>query len=221
MFTGIIETTGSVQFLRPSAAGARLAIDAGKLKERPSRGASISVNGVCQTVANDGFPVLEFDVVPETLRRTTIGRLRPGDPVNLEPSLMADGRLEGHIVQGHVDGIAIVTDVLSGGEEWVLWLELQDESLADYIVPKGSIAIDGVSLTVAECGPRAAGERRFGVALIPTTLELTNLGNRRPGDAVNIETDIVARTVVSFLRRMGNLQARPISLELLHEHGFA
>lgn len=219
MFTGIIETVGFVQSLRSSAAGARLAIDAGRLKEHPPRGASIAVNGVCQTVANDGFPILEFDVVPETLRRTTIGGLRPGDALNLEPSLRPTDRIEGHIVQGHVDGIAIVTNVVTTGEEWALQLELQDESLADFIVPKGSIAIDGVSLTIADRS--SGGAPRFSVALIPTTLELTNLGKRRPGDAVNIETDVIARTVVSFLRRHGQPEGRPISLEFLHEHGFA
>lgn len=219
MFTGIIETTGSVRSLQGSAAGARLAINAGHLKDPPKRGASIAVNGVCQTVVGETFPIVEFDVVPETLRRTTLGQLRPGDLVNLEPSLRAGDRIDGHIVQGHVDGTAIITDVVTADDEWALWLELQDQSLADFVVPKGSIAIDGVSLTIAD--RPTTGAPRFSVALIPTTLELTNLGKRRPGDTVNVETDIIARTVVSFLRRVGAPAERAISLEFLHEHGFA
>jgi riboflavin synthase len=219
MFTGIIETLGVVRSLRTSAAGARLAVDAERLSQVPARGASVAVNGVCQTVANDAFPTLEFDVIPETLRRTTLGRLQPGDPVNLEQSLRASDRLEGHIVQGHVDGTALVADIVAAGDEWILWLELQDPSLADFIIPKGSVAVDGVSLTIAR---RATdSDVRFSVALIPTTLELTTLGRRRPGDAVNIETDVIARTIVSFLRRQGGPAARSISLEFLHEHGFA
>ncbi len=219
MFTGIIETTGLVRSLQRSQAGARLAIDAGRVAERPALGASVAVNGVCQTVAADRFPILEFDVIPETLRRTTIGRLKPGDTVNLERSLRAGDRLEGHIVQGHVDGIAFVTDVVRDGAEWVLRLRLEDPSLSDFVVPKGSVAIDGVSLTVAECPSN--DPRQFGVALIPTTLELTTLGQRRPGDAVNVETDILTRTVVTWLRRIAARPDRPITPEFLREYGFA
>ncbi|MGB9625429.1 MAG: riboflavin synthase [Phycisphaerae bacterium] len=219
MFTGIIEAVGSVCSLRRSGEAARLSVDAGRLSEAPRRGASIAVNGVCQTVAADSFPILEFDVVPETLRCTTIGRLRTGDPVNLEPSLKAGDRLDGHIVQGHVDGIAIVTEVVTAGRDRLVWFELQDESLADFVIPKGSVAIDGVSLTIA----RRSDETpiRFAVALIPTTLERTNLGTRQPGDAVNIETDVIARAVISYLRRVGQPLERPVSLDFLHEHGFA
>lgn len=219
MFTGIVETTGVVRALRPTAAGLRLVVDAGGLRERPVHGASISVSGVCQTVATDAFPLLEFDVVPETLRRTTIGRLRAGDPVNLEPSLRPSDRIEGHIVQGHVDGVARVTAVTEGGPEWLLGLELEDEEAGAYIIPKGSVAVDGVSLTVAEC--EATGGARFSVALIPTTLERTTLGRRRPGDAVNIETDITVRTIVTYLRRLGGREGSEITLDLLREHGFA
>lgn len=219
MFTGIIEAVGSVCSLRRTGEAARLSVDAGRLSEAPRRGASIAVNGVCQTVAVDSFPILEFDVVPETLRRTTIGRLRSGDPVNLEASLKAADRLEGHIVQGHVDGIAIVTDVVAAGQDRLLWLELQDESLADFVIPKGSVAVDGVSLTIARRSDDTP--TRFAVALIPTTLERTNLGTRQPGDAVNIETDVIVRAVISYLRRAGQPPERPVSLDFLHEHGFA
>lgn len=218
MFTGIIEATGIVRSLVPSESGARLAIDIGQLGECPALGSSIAVNGVCQTVAAARFPVAEFDVIPETLRRTTTGRLASGDTVNLERSLRAGGRLEGHIVQGHVDGVAVVTEVVRTGSEWRLWLEADDPAIGEYIIPKGSVAVDGVSLTVAE---RSAGrDGRFCVALIPTTVALSTLGRRRVGDAVNIETDILARTVISHLRRLGGSEGRAIDLAFLHEHGF-
>lgn len=215
MFTGIIQGVGVFRSLRPTVAGARLVLDAGALKTAPVLGASIAINGVCQTVAACDFPVLEFDVVPETLRRTTLGRLSPGVRVNLEPSLRPDDRLDGHFVQGHVDAVATVTDVDRSANEWMLGLALEDAEAAGCIIPKGSVAVDGVSLTIAE----AAGSA-FRVALIPTTLERTNLADRAPGDTVNIETDVLVRTVISFLRRTGPSAGR-VSPAFLREHGFA
>ncbi|MBN1491677.1 MAG: riboflavin synthase [Phycisphaerae bacterium] len=215
MFTGIIETTGTVDSLRSTAAGARLVIDAPHLAGTPALGASLCINGVCQSVAAEAIPRLEFDVVPETLRRTTIGRLRRGDVVNLEQALRPSDRLDGHIVQGHVDGIARIVRIDTGAEHLVT-LELQEPALAQYLIPKGSIAVDGISLTLA-----SISDRQFSVALIPTTLERTTLGQRRPGDAVNIETDILARTVVSLLQRLDPQRPRPITPEFLQKHGFA
>lgn len=214
MFTGIIESAGLVRSMQPSAAGARLVVDAAGLTAAPVLGASIAINGVCQTVASVSFPTLEFDVVPETLRRTTLGRLRRGDRVNLEQSLRPGDRLDGHFVQGHVDGTAVVTEIVRDGE-CLLALEMADPGLAEFLIPKGSVAIDGVSLTIA-----AVGGAAFRVALIPTTLELTNLGERGPGDLVNVETDILARTVVSFLRRAEAAPGRRLTREFLQEHGF-
>lgn len=217
MFTGIIETTGIVRSVRPVAAGARLSIDVGRLSLAPSPGASVAVNGVCLTVAGGSFPVLEFDVVPETLRRTTIPGWQGGKVVNLERSLRPQDRIEGHIVQGHVDGVAEVTRVVTGAAGWLVRFRLEDEALLDYLVPKGSIAVDGASLTLVEVAPGA----RFEVALVPATLERTALGRLVPGDHVNVETDILARTVVAHLRRMGGFPERRVTREFLREHGFA
>jgi len=218
LFTGIIRATGIVRWLRPTAEGARLAIDAPGLGDPPGPGASVAVNGVCQTVASAAFPALEFDVVPETIRRTTIGRLNPGDRVNLEPSLRATDRVEGHFVQGHVDGIATIEHVVREGGEWLLRVRLADKALGDYIIPKGSVAVDGVSLTIVEAPP---GEDWFSVALIPTTVEWTTLGERRPGDLVNVETDVLVRALVRFLRRREAGRSGNVTLALLREHGFA
>ena len=178
-------------------------------------GASVAVNGACLTLAalrgTDG----EFDVVPETWERTTLRTLRPRDSVNLERSLRLGDRIDGHFVQGHVDGTAAVEAVDRAGGEWRLHLRT-DPALAPYLVAKGSVAVDGVSLTIVD-----AAEGRFSVALIPTTLERTVLGTRRPGDLVNIETDILARLIV---RRLDQLLAdggtRGLTLERLAAAGF-
>lgn len=217
MFTGIIETLGVVRALRSSSSGVRLAVEATGLKDAPKAGASIAINGVCQTVvAGSAFPILEFDVVPETLRRTTLGALKPGDKVNIEQALRPTDRLDGHYVQGHVDGTAVIVEIRRDGGEWMTSFELKDSSLADFVIPKGSIAIDGVSLTVAEV--RGGG---FSVAMIPTTLSMTTLGQREVGDDVNIETDILARTVISHLRSQGGSSDARMTKEFLREHGFA
>lgn len=162
---------------------------------RPGVGDSISISGVCLTVAAEvGTGPMRFDVVSETLSKTMLGRLREGAEVNLEHACRADSLLGGHIVQGHVDGVGRVSEVREDPADWRIEIEL-DEELMPYIVPKGSVCVDGVSLTVAQ-----VGKRSFGVALIPTTLELTTLSVLRAGDSVNIETDVVAKTVVNYLK---------------------
>lgn len=215
MFTGIIQAVGVVRSVRPTEAGARLEIDAPGLPRPIADGASICVNGVCLTAVSSQADTVAFDVVPETLKRSTMGRLKPGARVNLEPSLAADGRLDGHIVQGHVDGQARVSKIerSASGQAWTF---AADAELQPYIIPKGSIAIDGVSLTIAGVDGDA-----FGVALIPTTLERTTLGALRVGDPVNIETDIIARTVVAALRRMqGRGTDSRLTVEMLREQGW-
>lgn len=203
MFAGIVEHLGIVRSARPSiatdaaaTAATRLEIDLGPLADGLTCGASVAVNGVCLTVAALNGTVAGFDVIPETLRVTNLGEAAPGVGVNLERSLRAGAAIDGHFVQGHVDGVAIVTriDHADGGYE--VWLEAPDE-LRPYIVRKGSIALDGVSLTIA----RVQGSE-FSVALIPTTLDRTNLGMRQPGARVNVESDILARIIVS---RLGEL----------------
>lgn len=193
MFAGIIEAVGRVASVQPRRGCTRLGVQldwpAGEVKP----GASVAINGVCLTLVSQNGRVGEFDVIPETLRRSNLGSLRPGDSVNLERSLRVGDRVDGHFVQGHVDGLGKVDAVERSAGEVRLWTRIEP-ALRPLIVPKGSIAIDGVSLTVAE-----VAERRFCVALIPTTLMHTTLGTRKVGDRVNLETDILARLVVDRL----------------------
>lgn len=213
MFTGIVETTGAIKRSTPCAGGRTLSVDAGIVADDAALGASIAVSGVCLTVTAMDGSVLSFDVIHETLNRTTLGNLSPGDRVNLERSLTPSTRMDGHIVQGHVDGTAAITRKIVSTDQWVLWLKPK-ESVAPYIIPKGSVAIDGISLTIA-----AVEDGKFSVAIIPTTLERTNLADRKEGDTVNIESDIIARTVVHHLSRIRD--SGGISLDKLREQGFA
>jgi riboflavin synthase len=192
MFTGLVEGQGTIAAVHPQSGGTRLTVTAPWLDD-VAEGDSVAVNGCCLTAAEvtgDGFTA---DLVAETLRRTTLGRLAPGDTVNLERPLTAGARLGGHIVQGHVDGVGEVLAVAPAGDGAEITVGL-DPGLARYVVEKGSIAIDGVSLTVAGTGPD-----RFTVALIPTTLAVTTLGARRPGDQVQLEVDVVAKYVERLL----------------------
>jgi riboflavin synthase len=191
MFTGIVEGTGTVAALAAAAdgSGARLEVVAPFLAGDLDLGESVAVNGCCLTVAETTPGGFAADLVAETLRRTALGGLAAGDRVNLERPMALGGRLGGHLVQGHVDGVANVLDrrPVGAGEE--VRVELPPE-LERYVVEKGSIAVDGVSLTVAGVGPGW-----FAVALVPHTLEVTTLGRRRPGDPVQLEVDVVAKYV--------------------------
>ncbi|MCL4743020.1 MAG: riboflavin synthase [Phycisphaerales bacterium] len=193
MFTGIVQAVGRVDSLTPIAAGLRLRIDPQGWWHRPEPGESIAVSGVCLTCLGREaeLPLLEFDVVPETMMRTTLGSLAPGSRVNLERSLRADSLLDGHLVQGHVDALGTVERIVRE-PEWRVRIRTP-ESLTPLVVPKGSIAVDGVSLTIASAEP---GRAAFEVALIPATLERTTLGGLVEGSHVNLETDIIARAVV-------------------------
>ncbi|MCC6950752.1 MAG: riboflavin synthase [Phycisphaerales bacterium] len=196
MFTGIVQTTGRVLSATPGPGGVRLAIDTRGWAHRSALGDSIAVNGCCLTVAAIDDGRFEFDVVPETLRKTTLGTWGQGRRVNLEHAATVATLLGGHLVQGHVDGRASVQRsgaTPDGG--WELAIECE-AALAECLVPQGSICIDGVSLTVA--GLR---ERTVRVCLIPTTLGVTNLGELRDGDEVNVEADVISKQVVAFLRR--------------------
>ena len=200
MFTGIVQHLGEVVAVTRCASGQALDIDTRGWGTHPSPGDSVAINGCCLTVTHEdaGDSTLRFDVVPQTLRTTTLGGLAVGDKVNLEPAVTAATLMSGHIVQGHVDGVALVRSVTTDGSERRLRIEPSSE-LAAFIVDKGSIAVDGVSLTVAAVA--AAGDAWFEVALIPTTLDLTNLGAMREGGQVNIEVDYVAKIVVSWMRK--------------------
>ncbi|MDR7481508.1 MAG: riboflavin synthase [Armatimonadota bacterium] len=196
MFTGIVEALGEVVTVEPATGGggARLRVRAGGLAEGARAGDSIAVDGVCLTITAQDGGVFTADLAAETLRRTTLGRLRPGDRVNLERPLRVDQRLGGHIVQGHVDGVGTVAAVRPEGDG--AWMEITPPpALLRYLVEKGSVAVDGVSLTVAAL----PAPDRFAVALVPHTLAATTLGRRRPGDAVNLEADILAKYVQRLL----------------------
>jgi riboflavin synthase len=212
MFTGIIETTGRIVRTSAVAGGRRIVIDAGSVAEDAVHGASIAINGICLTVAATSGSVLEFDAITETLERTNLANLSAGDKVNLESALRPDSRLDGHFVQGHVDGTAEVVRRNVSDQEWVLWLK-GDANVRPFMIPKGSVAIDGISLTIAA----VAGDE-FSVAIIPTTLQLTTLPDRKVGDTVNIETDIIARTIIHHLRSVQ--QGSGLTFDSLREHGY-
>ncbi len=196
MYTGLIQAVGRVGRIQPTDSGVRILVDRGSWVHNPERGDSISVNGCCLTVADDpgADGVMAFDAVPETLRMTTLGDLVEGSAVNLEHATRADTLMGGHVVQGHIDGIGEVIDVGSGDEYRVR--VRAPHQIMKFITPKGSIAVDGVSLTVAAVDVESDW---FEVALIPTTLADTTLDAAAPGARVNLETDILARTVVHYL----------------------
>jgi len=189
MFTGLIETIGTVVASARRGASLRLRADLGGAAEGVRPGDSIALNGVCQTVCAVDGTVAEFDSVAETLARTTVADWRPGTRVNVERSLSPGDRLGGHFVAGHVDGVGRVVENGEGKGGWRLRIEAP-ESLLPEIAPKGSIAVDGVSLTVVE-----ATAEGVSVALIPTTLRETTLGSMASGDRVNLETDLLAKYV--------------------------
>ena len=204
MFTGIVEALGRVEALRRDPAGGRLVVTLPAEDDwRPAPGESIAVNGVCLTAVEPQVGRVAFDLAAETLAVTTLGGLRPGDPVNLERPLRVDGRLGGHLVLGHVDGVGTVEAVRPEGEGRRLTVALT-AGLRPYFIPKGSVAVDGVSLTVAELSGAA-----FGVALIPHTLAVTTLGSRKAGDRVNLEVDVIGKYVVQVARAYRGQRAGP------------
>jgi riboflavin synthase len=204
VFTGIIETRGTITALAPSPAGLRLEISPSPWAYQPKLGDSIACNGCCLTVAaTPSGGRLAFDAVPETLAKTTVGLWTVGQRIHLEPAATASTLLGGHMVQGHIDGIGTVLangtlGTAAGG--WRLTIR-PPADLLPYFVPKGSVAIDGVSLTLAEVTPTD-----FAIAIIPTTLDKTHLGTLRPGDKVNLEADIIAKTIVHYMQHFA---ARP------------
>jgi riboflavin synthase len=197
VFTGIVEAVGSVAGLEPRGELCELSVDAGPVAEGVRIGDSVAVNGACLTVTRVRGARLCFEAVKETLERTSLGELQPGCRVNLERALRADARLDGHIVQGHVDGTGRVRVFEQRGEDVRLAVDCGPE-VAAYLVPKGSVAVDGVSLTVV-----GVGDTGFDVALVPHTLAVTTLGERRPGDRVNLEADVLGKYVKRYLERLG------------------
>ena len=206
MFTGIVEELGSVR----AAHAGKLTISATRVTEDTKEGDSISVNGACLTVTEISDDSFSVDVMPETLRRTNLGLLQPGDKVNLERSLAVGGRLGGHFVQGHVDDTGRVISITPEEEALLVRFEAPQEIMR-YIVRKGFIAVDGVSLTVVECNTSS-----FEVSLVAFTQQTTNLASKRPGDVVNLEVDIIAK----YVERLRGEASSVVTMEFLAEHGF-
>jgi riboflavin synthase len=189
VFTGIVEALGSVESVQSSSDGSTLTLRCPVFGSESPIGSSIAVNGVCLTVTSTGRDRFTVDVVPETLARTNLGGLSEGSTVNLERAMPASGRFDGHVVQGHVDGIGTVSAVLAEGSGKRITIETTSQ-LMRYIVEKGSITVDGVSLTVA-----GVAEGAFEIALIPHTIDVTTFAELSPGSTVNLEVDILAKYV--------------------------
>lgn len=196
MFTGIVEEKGIVKLFEPQGRVCRLEIAATKVAKGTRVGQSICVNGVCLTAVSVSPARLAFEIQKETLRSSALGALRAGDGVNLERALSPAGRLDGHFVQGHVDAMGTLQSLEPQGKDVVLKIQFP-ENLSPYIVPKGSIAVDGVSLTVAR-----VRDHVFSVCLIPHTLKETNLDDRQKGDKLNLEADILGKYVYWNLERL-------------------
>lgn len=200
MFTGIIEETGTVDSFKELDAAWRLKLNASKVLQELEMGDSIAVNGCCLTAIAFGEDFVEFDLLEESVRLTSFSQLKPGDRVNLERSLRFNGKIGGHFVTGHIDGTGTVLNAEYRGKD--LYLRIQPPAeYAKYLVYKGSIAINGVSLTVAELD-----EQGFAVWLIPHTLEMTNLAHNKPGHLVNLEFDLLAKNTERLLPGLRALQ---------------
>ncbi len=217
MFAGIIERVCKIAAVRPAGEAVRLEVELGNLLDDLRLGASVAINGVCLTLAEQRGSIGGFDVVPETWRLTNLNSLQAGDPVNAERSLRVGDRLDGHFVQGHIDGLGKIDRIQRDQGGYKVWVTV-GAGLMPYIVRKGSIALDGTSLTVVD-----VEAERFSVALIPTTLEQTVFRIRRAGDSVNIETDILARLIVSRLEALAagdKPSADGLTWRRLQESGF-
>ena len=215
MFTGIVEEKGSVRYMQLTGESGVLAVKAKKVLERTKIGDSIAVNGVCLTVTSlqpDGFTA---DVMAETIRRSSLGSCKAGSQVNLERAMAADGRFGGHIVAGHVDGTGCILRIEK--DDNAVWFTIHAEpNLLRYVVEKGSIAVDGISLTVAEVGSDA-----FSVSTIPHTVSCTNLCQRHKNDVVNLETDILGKYVEKLFQPIPQEHRQSsVTKEMLIRYGF-
>jgi riboflavin synthase len=213
MFTGIIEEIGTIEEIRHGAKSAILTVRAEKIMEDMHEGDSIAVNGVCLTVTSFSQGVFHADVMPETLKRSSLGSLGHSSHVNLERAMAANGRFGGHIVSGHIDGTGTVSDIKK--DDNAIWYTIKtDKKIMRYVIEKGSIAIDGISLTVAD-----TGRDYFKVSIIPHTLAQTILAEKKKGAIVNLENDCVGKYVEHLL----GLKSEPdgdLTMEFLQKHGF-
>ncbi len=216
MFTGIVEGLGTIESARRTAKGLVIQVRPDFPLDDPQEGESIAVNGVCLTATTISASGFTADVSPETLGRTTLGALKPGDRVNLERALRLSDRLGGHIVSGHIDGVG---DILERKEltDFILFKVSIPQGLSRYFIEKGSVAVDGISLTVNSCD-----DTSFSLAIIPHTAKLTTLSFRMPGDKVNIEVDIIGKYIEKLLFKSKEEKRgeNGLSMDFLGEHGF-
>lgn len=218
MFTGLIEEVGKMKGVFRQGEAMRLSIAASVVTVGVKLGDSISVNGVCLTVTSFDRSAFAADVMPETYRRSTLHALKPGDPVNLERAMQAGGRFGGHIVQGHIDGTGQIVSRHTDANAVVFQIRLHDQESLRYVIPKGSITIDGISLTVV-----STSEQTFTVSIIPHTLSETALLEKKPGEAVNIECDVIGKYVdhlLHFRKPESEAPKSKLSAAFLMENGF-
>ena len=215
MFTGIVEEIGVVKTVQKSGSSSFIRIEAEKVLSDVQLGDSIAVNGVCLTVTAFDGKIFQADVMNETLKRSSLGALKSGSPVNLERAMAAGGRFGGHIVSGHIDGTGIITDIKNDGI--AVWYTISAEAgIMRYIVEKGSIAIDGISLTIA-----GVDDGSFKVSVIPHTAAQTVLGVKKVGDIVNLENDIIGKYVEKLIKPIEDDSARKgVDMGFLAENGF-
>lgn len=219
MFTGIIETMGTVAGVRPAAAGSRMEIRSDMDMRSTKIGDSIAVNGACLTAVEIAGSAFAVDVSPETLTRSTLGDAKAGTRVNLERAMRLSDRLDGHLVSGHIDGRGTITYIKKLGGILVVGVAVA-EALTRYMIKKGSVAVDGISLTINDCDKQG-----FEVTVIPHTGDITTIGRKKPGDRVNIETDIIGKYVEKFVtgnaaEKPDNTQQSGIDMAMLAKTGF-
>jgi riboflavin synthase len=198
MFTGIINGTGTIKSItgskRTSNSDRRIRLELGRVGRGLKIGDSVSVNGTCLTVIVLKKTAAEFEIVKETMDRTTLGSFKDGDSVNIERSLKLSDRFEGHIVLGHVDGVGEISDVIKFPAEIKMWIRVKGKEMMKYLVPKGSVTVDGISLTVVD-----VGKYKFSVALVPHTVSKTTIGTKVRGDTVNLEFDILSKYLANLI----------------------
>jgi len=213
MFTGLIEQVCAVKAIRQTGGGAMMTVDMGELGRDCKIGDSIAINGACLTISELIACLATFELSPETLKKSALGRLKPGSPVNVERAMKATDRFGGHFVQGHIDGTATIKVIKRGGKFADITFAVNHE-LLDLMIVEGSVAVDGVSLTIA-----SMDERSFSVALIPETLKKTTLGEAKIGDVVNIETDIIVKTIKKQIDKILPRE-QSLTVEKLRQLGF-
>ena len=220
MFTGIIEGPGTISGIKPSGHSRRMAINADYELDNTKIGDSIAVNGACLTVVSFSGRRFEVDVSPETVAKTTLGKAKTGDRVNLERALRISDRIDGHLVSGHIDGIGAIKTIKTQENAIIITFNIP-ESVAHYIIKKGSVAVDGISLTVNECDHES-----FQVSIIPHTAKLTTLGFKKISDSVNVETDMIGKYVERFVTQMHSGESKKeagkssVDIEFLAKTGF-